>query len=780
MKSITISFLLSFIFIASIQSQTAYDFGFERNNSIVVKDSLGNPQSMAWAGGLNAVHFEEMDLNLDGVMDLITFDIHGNRMMTYINDNIPDSSSYTFAPIYANSLPQCWDWVATYDYDYDGKMDIFTYVPGGIRVFRNTSTSTQLQFTQIAYMLNYLAESGFPTNISSSPVDFPALVDIDLDGDMDILTFHVLGVYVTFYRNYSMELYNVPDSLEFKVYDNCWGKFAESELNNSVVLDNYCSFKSSEPKIDTNKTQEKHAGSTLLALNLDGDSLMDLILGDVDYFTINALYNNGSKLSAHIYAQDSTFPSNNTPINIVSFPVLCYLDINNDSIKDLIASTFDETYFHTSSMNSVWMYKNNGANNYPVLDLSNKSFLQDRMLDVGDGSTPTYTDVNGDGLMDLIIGSYGNVDSTLLDTSRVLHVYKSSRLAYYQNIGTASNPAFKLIDSDWLYLSALNKISLKTTFGDLDGDGDMDMLFGCDDGSIIYKKNIAAAGQPMLFDTCQTNYQNIHVEAYSAPQLIDIDGDSLLDLVIGMKTGFISYYRNTGSITTPIFTLITDTMGHVRPRNYWNYYNCYSVPEFYYDENDSLKAMVGSASGFVFYYRDIRQNILGDFGQDSNLTYVDVVDTLYSVMSFTNESSIWQPYANGLRSAPIMYDWDNDGILDLISGTYAGGLNYFKGTTPPLVGIENVSIDRKPVILLYPNPAQSQINIALENTNDFSKMEVNIFDLSGRLVITQENSIKTNTRLNISDLSKGVYIVQIQLSNAGGKKETKTSKLVKL
>ncbi len=774
-KIILIAFLL--FSASSLFSQIAYDFGFERDNSIVVKDSLGNVINMPWTGGLNAVHFEQMDLNLDGILDLIVFDTHGDRLTTYLNENISDSASYTYAPEYINQIPKSYSWLQTYDYDNDGKMDIFTYVPGGIRVFRNISTSTELKFVEITYMLHFLSEAGHMTNIYVSSVDFPALVDVDSDGDMDILTFHILGSFVMLYQNYSMELYGIPDSLEYKVSDKCWGKFAEHEDYNAVDLHQTCNYKS----VGVKAPNAKHTGSTLLILDLNGDTLKDLLLGDVDFFTIIGLINGGTLDSAHMISQDTIYPMYDSPVDIVTFPSLEYIDIDNDGIKELIAAPFDPSYYKPAGKNNVWLYENTGTNDSPVFSYKQNSFLQDQMIDIGDGSTPALTDVDGDGLMDIVMGNYGHVDSTYLDSIwYVLEVFKVSKLAYYRNIGTANSPSFQYMDGDWLGMSSLEVQAFKPTFGDLDDDGDMDLLIGSNDGKLIYKENLAGSGQPMSFGPNQLNYMGIDVGKYSTPQLFDIDGDSLLDLIIGNKTGLLTYYKNTGSATSPVFTHITDSMGHVQSINYWHYYNGYSIPHFYKDENDSLKLFVGSASGFTFYYRDIEQNILGNFGIDTNLLYTDVVDTLYSIMSFVNEGNILQSYTPGFRSSPVVYDFDNDGWLDFITGTFSGGLTYFKGTPPPGVGIEETTVFQIPEINAYPNPTYDILYIDIPQTEKLKDIEVRIYDLTGRLIKQKQYHANAQTQVNTNDLTRGIYVVEVMLQNNKHERASKTFKLVKL
>ena len=92
--------------------------GFNQN---VLDSTLKYP----WAGGLNSCQFGKIDIDLDGIKDLVIFDRQGSRILPFINDGIPDSVSYTFHPELASLFPALHDWVYFYDYDCDGKEDIF-------------------------------------------------------------------------------------------------------------------------------------------------------------------------------------------------------------------------------------------------------------------------------------------------------------------------------------------------------------------------------------------------------------------------------------------------------------------------------------------------------------------------------------------------------------------------------------------------------------------------------------------------------------------------------
>ena len=76
-----------------------------------------------------------------------------------------------------------------------------------------------------------------PQVLIATNADYPAIVDLDGDGDLDILTFGVLGTFIEKHRNLSVERFGHRDSLVFEKTDPCWGRVAESEENNAMYLD---------------------------------------------------------------------------------------------------------------------------------------------------------------------------------------------------------------------------------------------------------------------------------------------------------------------------------------------------------------------------------------------------------------------------------------------------------------------------------------------------------------------------------------------------------------
>ena len=199
-----------------------------RDTSLIISEN-GSIFSSALAGGINAGQFSNIDLNLDGIMDLVVFDKSGNKISPFINDN----GNYIYAPKYRDNFPKVHDWMLLADYNCDGKNDIYTYSSGGMAIYKNTSINN-LSFSLVTSLV--LSDYGANNiNIYISQVDIPAISDIDYDGDLDILTFSITGGFVEYHKNMAMELTGNCDTVAFERSESCWGLFYEGL--NSYILD---------------------------------------------------------------------------------------------------------------------------------------------------------------------------------------------------------------------------------------------------------------------------------------------------------------------------------------------------------------------------------------------------------------------------------------------------------------------------------------------------------------------------------------------------------------
>ena len=738
MKEIVIRIGLTTLFIivafSVLHSQSVY------NNAN--KQILNEPLLFPWAGGMDAIQYCEVDLNMDGTMDLLAFDRRGNRKMCFINNGNEDEIDYSFSPQYSDLLPEFFEWVIFKDYNMDGKNDIFTYSPGygSMMVYKNISDDT-LKFELVVYpYLKTLLPGGY-VNLFVTSADYPGIADVDNDGDLDILAFGVLGSFLGMHKNLSMEKYGNADSLDYEHTTYCWGHFAESDESNVLYFDTCMpGTYHLAPSILRN---ERHTGSTLLMHDFDNNGQIDLLLGDVDYPSLFALYNNGTIDDAYISFADTLFPQGTSRIKLFSMPVATYNDVNNDNIKDLVVSPFDPGIITSRNKNSSWLYTNSGTDTNPVFELVQTNFLQSDMIDVGSGAYPVIYDWDGDGLDDLFIGNFGYYSHSYY-VNYFLHSVYYSRIAYYKNTGTLQNPVFQLWDRDFAGLSNLQKTGLIPAFSDIDGDGNTDLLIGESNGNIIYARN----NNTDIFEIVTENYLTIDVGDYSAPQLFDLDKDGIKDLIIGEKAGNVNYYMNNGSVGNPSFLYVTDSLGKINVTDYTISWNGYSTPSFFRDENQNTGLVVGSEQGVIYYFTDIDSNIDGNYTESNELNML--LDT--SDVNFDR----------GMRTGAAICNLHSDATLEMIVGNYSGGLEYFNGIVNVLSDINNSSEIMK--LDIYPNPARNEVVITLPETSRYIKIAM--YDIVGTEVLSQSYKTKNKAiTLSISDLKSGVYIIKTEIEN---------------
>lgn len=715
--------ILLIVFIV-ISSTLLGQFNFEFSDEIKVKkgtDTLIN----AWAGGLDYIQISDFDFDFDGDMDLFVFDRSQNNIRIFAQEIINGQPEWVFVPNGYKSFPSDLIYRATMiDFDADGRKDIFTYGIGGLKVYRNVGNLTDgLQWELFKEIVNS-DYNGFVTNLYVASSDIPAIVDVDFDGDIDILTFHQGGQHVEYHKNMSMENYGIPDSLDFILANECWGKFSENVNNNNITLNDLeapCNGNGSVD--DPQKSGVNHAGSTLLAIDIDNSGVMDLILGDVAYSNLVLLLNGGTEPNqdSPMISADVSFPSNSLPANLYLFPAAFYLDVDFDGKKDLIVGASAKNVSENET--SILFYKNTGSTTVPNFNFQTKSFLQNTMIEHGKGSIPILYDVNKDGLKDLLVANlYRFKNSTT----------KESTIAYYRNTGTVNEPLFTFIDNDYLNLSQQSfGLRLVPTIGDIDGDGQDELFLGNEFGKLIFYENNGTT-----FVSPQQNYEDkngvvISVGSFSFPQLFDLNNDGLLDLIIGNKTGEIAYYQNTGTPTSPQFELVTNLLGGVDVSSLSP--DGYASPHFF-KVNGSTSLFIGNLDGQLSYYDAIDDSLTtgGNFHLHDGY-FLDLSVEAYS--SF------------------FIDDTDNDGFLNLFIGQDLGGISMME--VDPMSS-SSIFEQKELEAIIYPNPTNSAVTI---RTSSNSKVYYMLKDISGNLLLS--DSFLHNTVVDLSNLNEGIYFVTL-------------------
>ena len=733
---------------------------FNQSNSINVIENNSILEN-AWAGGLNFCQFSEVDLNLDGKKDILIFDRSGKNTINNGNRIVPmlyieETENYVFAPEYIDNFPQSLEnWVLLVDYNQDGKEDIFTSTSNSIALFTNISSEIlEFEFTKIL-----TTDSGFgATNLYVDGVDLPAIVDIDNDCDIDVLSFNYDGTYVELHQNKSMELYGVCSAIDLYKTDNCWGNFKENFTDNDLTLflDEDCQ------ETDDIGDLRVHAGSTLLALDLNPNQNegMELLIGDISYGNIVMVLNGGSQDDAYIISQDQSFPNYNQSIELPLFPGAFLIDVDKDDLKDLIISPNGVNI--SENLKNCLFYKNIGINqnNSIQFEFIQNNLFVEKMIDVGSSAIPILHDLNGDGLLDLVIGNKGYYNEANYN----------SQLKVYRNIGNEEEAIFELISNDLGNLSQLGNIasieSIHPTFGDLDQDLDQDLIIGTSNGKIYFIENIGNNNDWPIFNNEITDL-NIDVGSHASPQLIDLNRDGLLDLVIGERSGKdlsddppilegLNYFQNIGSETsfqfddqTPIFYnldgTVTKSLGAINLMNP-TYLTAYTVP-FFFEFNEEYYLAIGTENGRIHLYNNIENNIYGYYNPFST----DIISDL-----------------NAIRSCPTIGDINNDNLPDLIRGNASGGVELYFGSEFNLQKEENLKLDND--IIIYPNPNKGSFII---NSNELNELNVKIFSITGKLMSSLTINQGENL-LEINDIKPGIYLIKIDYNQ----NNIKTSRLI--
>ena len=93
------------IFLLSIACFKGYSQqSFQQSQSIKVKKN-GTDLINPWAGGANVPQLSSIDLNKDGILDLIVFDKNGDQINCFTNNGTPGQVDYHYTPEYNTCFP---------------------------------------------------------------------------------------------------------------------------------------------------------------------------------------------------------------------------------------------------------------------------------------------------------------------------------------------------------------------------------------------------------------------------------------------------------------------------------------------------------------------------------------------------------------------------------------------------------------------------------------------------------------------------------------------------
>ena len=151
---------------------------------------------------------------------------------------------------------------------------------------------------------------------------------------------------------------------------------------------------------------------------------------------------------------------------------------------------------------------------------------------------------------------------------------------------------------------------------DLDGDGDLDLAVGNNDGDVHYYENTGTSANPSFTQRADAAnpLNNINAGSYNSPIFVDFDDDNDPDLVIGNQLGIIFYFENTGTTTAPSFIQRTDSDNPFQGTNAGGF----SAPEFVDLNGDgNLDLIVGNQVGEIHYFKNTGTDASPEFSPTS-------------------------------------------------------------------------------------------------------------------------------------------------------------------
>lgn len=656
-------------------------------NLIPVSDGSGLIKNI-FSGGHNNLEYQFVDIDNDEDLDIFFLD-SDKTFGLFENIGNKFNPEYEYLINKPNNLFFS-NWFYFVDIDNDNDFDYFTGNNDQISYYQNNGSINSPSF--ILVQDTVWDDTGQP--IYSEFGSNALFADIDNDDDLDFFSGNSAGT-VKFYENIGTQT-----NFNFKFITNEWqnlyivGTLAENSL---------------------------HGASSLDFIDINDDDDLDLFWGD---FFSNSLYfieNQGNSISPDMQRISDVYPINSDSVNTSGFNMPRFTDIDSDGDYDLFVSVL----YDPTVPQSLMFYENTGNAQSANHILRTNDFL--KMLDVGNNSSPVFVDIDNDGDLDLFIGSFNNPNGSI---------------HFLENTGTVSNPSFYYSDSQ--YFNIMSDLVVTPAFGDLDNDGDYDLLAGKLNGTIDFYLNngtpVSANFQNSIL-LRNNNDDSIDVGSSSSPFLMDVDGDSDLDLAIGGFNGKLSFYENTGNPASYEFTSNPAYFGTLDIGDN-------STPFFIdYNEDDVLDLFSGSRNGEMFYFKNDGNNI----------------SPIWSLI--TNQ---FIPENFGGNTFPCFFDIDNDTDSDLFLGNVKGGLYFYLNSMITSVAEWELTPVDNYSIAAFPNPFNPSTRIKY-TIPDNGFVNLSVYNLLGEKIAQLVNEIKTageyESEFDGSGLASGVYIAKLVSNN---------------
>jgi hypothetical protein len=245
-----------------------------------------------------------------------------------------------------------------------------------------------------------------------------------------------------------------------------------------------------------------------------------------------------------------------------------------------------------------------------------------------------------------------------------------STITFSKNIGSQQNDKFAeptVLLANHVPLELYGTLSF--TAGDWDNDGDLDLLVG-DSFELIFFENAGSQLKKGVILKTQDDQDPFSI--YVRPELADWDGDGDLDVLLGNEDGRPTWIENLGNGKLAQERFLIQSNPDIDA-------GCSSVPVVRdWDADGDLDLICGNSTGYVEYFENKSSaptKFVFNSGQRLKADNKEIRIFAYNSGSIQGPDEAKYGY-----TMPEVADWDGDGDLDLLLSDVKGEHHFYENS----------------------------------------------------------------------------------------------------